>query len=37
MQEDQRFTRGMEIRREVLGNEYVDKSLAGSTGQAGIR
>jgi 4-carboxymuconolactone decarboxylase len=30
MQENQRFTRGMEIRREVLGNEYVDKSLANS-------
>jgi len=30
MQDEQRFTRGLEIRREVLGNEYVDKNLAGS-------
>jgi 4-carboxymuconolactone decarboxylase len=30
MQDNQRFTKGMEIRREVLGNEYVDNNLAGS-------
>ena len=30
MQDSQRFTRGLEIRREVLGNEFVDKNLAGS-------
>ena len=30
MQDDQRFTKGMEIRREVLGNEYVDNNSAGS-------
>jgi len=30
MQDSQRFTRGLEIRREVLGNEYVDNNLAGS-------
>ena len=30
MQDSQRFARGLEIRREVLGNEYVDKNLAGS-------
>jgi 4-carboxymuconolactone decarboxylase len=30
MQDNQRFTRGLEIRREVLGDEYVDGSLAGS-------
>ena len=30
MQDDQRFKKGMEIRREVLGNEYVDNNLAGS-------
>ena len=29
MQDSQRFTRGLEIRREVLGNEYVDNNLAG--------
>ena len=30
MQDSQRFTRGLEIRREVLGSEYVDNNLAGS-------
>jgi 4-carboxymuconolactone decarboxylase len=30
MQDNQRFTKGLEIRREVLGNDYVDKNLAGS-------
>ena len=30
MQDEQRFTKGLEIRREVLGNEYVDNNLAGS-------
>ena len=30
MQDGQRFRKGLEIRREVLGNEYVDNSLAGS-------
>jgi 4-carboxymuconolactone decarboxylase len=30
MQDDQRFRKGLEIRREVLGDEYVDKNLAGS-------
>jgi hypothetical protein len=30
MQDNQRFAKGLEIRREVLGNEYVDNNLAGS-------
>ena len=30
MQDSQRYTRGLEIRREVLGDEYVDANLAGS-------
>jgi 4-carboxymuconolactone decarboxylase len=30
MQDDQRYTKGLEIRREVLGNEYVENNLAGS-------
>ena len=30
MQDQQRFTKGLEIRREVLGNDYVDNSLAAS-------
>src|SRR5690348_1848070 len=30
MKDDQRFSKGLEIRREVLGNEYVDNNLAGS-------
>lgn len=30
MQDSQRFTRGLEIRREVLGDEYVDNNLSGS-------
>ena len=30
MQDNQRFTKGMEIRREILGNEHVDNNLAGS-------
>jgi len=30
MQDDPRFTKGLEIRREVLGDEYVNKNLAGS-------
>jgi len=30
MQGDQRYTKGLEIRREVLGNEYVENNLAGS-------
>ena len=30
MQDSQRFTRGLEIRREVLESEYVDNNLAGS-------
>ena len=30
MQDDQRYAKGLEIRREVLGNEYVDNNLAGS-------
>jgi len=30
MQDSQRFTRGLEIRREVLGSEYVDNNLAES-------
>lgn len=30
MQDDERFTKGLEIRREVLGDEYVNKNLAGS-------
>jgi 4-carboxymuconolactone decarboxylase len=30
MQDDQRFRKDLEIRREVLGDEYVDQNLAGS-------
>ena len=30
MQDGERFRKGLEIRREVLGNEYVDNNLAGS-------
>ena len=30
MPDDQRFRKGLEIRREVLGDEYVDQNLAGS-------
>jgi 4-carboxymuconolactone decarboxylase len=30
VQDNQRFAKGLEIRREVLGNEYVDNNLAGS-------
>jgi 4-carboxymuconolactone decarboxylase len=30
MQDSQRFNRGLDIRREVLGKEYVDKNLAGT-------
>jgi 4-carboxymuconolactone decarboxylase len=30
MQDDRRYTKGLEIRREVLGNEYVENNLAGS-------
>ena len=30
MQKNQRFSKGLEIRREVLGHEYVDNNLAGS-------
>jgi 4-carboxymuconolactone decarboxylase len=30
MQDNQRYAKGLEIRREVLGNEYVDNNLAGS-------
>jgi 4-carboxymuconolactone decarboxylase len=30
MQDGERFRKGLEIRREVLGNEYVDNNLVGS-------
>jgi 4-carboxymuconolactone decarboxylase len=30
MQDNRRYTKGLEIRREVLGNEYVEKNLASS-------
>lgn len=31
MNDDERHERGMKIRREVLGDEYVDRAQAGST------
>lgn len=31
MTSDEQFERGMKVRREVLGDEHVDRALAGST------